>query len=45
MGKNEEKYSDIVADVAETNASNMTESSNEGAKNSVLSLQSISDAA
>lgn len=42
MGLNEEQYAQIVADVSETNAKNMTESSAEGAKNSISALEKLS---
>lgn len=42
MGLNEEQYAKIVADVSETNAKNMTESSAEGAKNSISALEKLS---
>lgn len=42
MGLNEEQYAQIVADVSETNAKKMTESSAEGAKNSISALEKLS---
>ncbi len=42
MSLNEQQYSDIVADVSETNAKNMTESSNIGANNVMSALSKLS---
>ena len=42
MSLNEQEYSDIVADVSETNAKNMTESSNIGANNTMSALSKLS---
>lgn len=42
MSLNEQQYSDIVADVSETNAKNMTESSNTGANNAMSALSKLS---
>lgn len=42
MSLNEQQYSDIVADVSETNAKNMTESSNIGANNAMSALSKLS---
>ena len=43
MSLNEQQYSDIVADVSETNAKNMTESSNTGANNAMSALSKLSE--
>lgn len=42
MGINENKYSEIVADVAKTNAQNMTNSSNKGANNTISAISKMS---